>query len=183
MTFALLDRLRAVEERLVSSTMLILRGSPALSPSRLQKLLQDLDSAGVPVRAIAAEYVHVAELTRELSPEKRAVLEKLLTYGPSRAAQDVSGVVRVIAPRPGTISPWSSKATDIAHICGLENVRRIERVIKYTIAWNTPVSGAELAAVTARLDAKLHDRMTQAVFNDLESTAVLFSHNAPRPMT
>jgi phosphoribosylformylglycinamidine synthase len=167
----------------VSSTMLILRGSPALSPSRLQKLLQDLDAAGVPVRAIAAEYVHVAELTRELTDEKLGVLEKLLTYGPSRAAQDVSGVVRVIAPRPGTISPWSSKATDIAHICGLENVRRIERVIQYTVAWSVPVSGAELATVKARLDAKLHDRMTQAVFNDLESTEVLFTHNAPRPMT
>src|SRR6187402_3342969 len=113
--------------------MLILRGSPALSQFRLQKLLQDFASAGLPVRAIAAEFVHVAEVTGELTPAQRDVLEKLLTYGPSRAAEKVTGFVQVIAPRPGTISPWSSKATDIAHICGLENVKRIERVIEYTI--------------------------------------------------
>src|SRR5262245_42382091 len=113
--------------------MLILRGSPVFSQFRLQKLLQDLNAAGVPARAAGAEFVHVIELTGELSTAQRAVLEKLLTYGPSRPPAKVEGLMQVIAPRPGTISPWSSKATDIAHICGLVNVKRIERVIAYAI--------------------------------------------------
>ena len=113
--------------------MLILRGSPALSPFRLAKLLQDLTAAALPARAISAEFVHVIELTGDLTAAERTVLEKLLTYGPSRAAAAVTGIVQVVAPRPGTISPWSSKATDIARICGLAKIKRIERVIAYTI--------------------------------------------------
>src|SRR4051812_17228710 len=107
--------------------MLILRGSPALSPFRLQKLMHELSGTGVAVRAVGAEFVHVIELGGELDASGRAVLEKLLTYGPRRAAADVTGWVQIVAPRPGTISPWSSKATDIAHICGLTTVKRIER--------------------------------------------------------
>ena len=106
--------------------MLILRGSPALSAFRLQKLLGDLNSAGVPARAISTEFVHLVDLAADLTPAERAVLEKLLTYGPTRAAEKVVGLLQVVAPRPGTISPWSSKATDIAHICGLDAVKRIE---------------------------------------------------------
>jgi phosphoribosylformylglycinamidine synthase len=95
--------------------MLTLRGSPALSNFRLQKLLQDLSSAGLPAQALAAEFVHVVELTGPLTADEQVILEKLLTYGPSRAAAAVSGLVQIVAPRPGTLSPWSSKATDIAH--------------------------------------------------------------------
>src|SRR5262245_53749398 len=100
--------------------MLTLRGSSALSPFRLEKLRADLAAAGLPVRAIRAQFVHVVELTAgvlALSAEQQSVLEKLLTYGPRRELPAVTGLVQVVAPRPGTISPWSSKATDIAHIC------------------------------------------------------------------
>ncbi|MCX6956556.1 MAG: phosphoribosylformylglycinamidine synthase, partial [Verrucomicrobia bacterium] len=160
--------------------MLILRGSPALSSFRLQKLLSDLVAAGLPARAVSAEFVHVAELTSELTAAQRTVLEKLLTYGPSRAAAPVTGLVQIVAPRPGTISPWSSKATDIAHICGLAAVQRIERVIAYTIALDP--GSALPAAHSALLAAKLHDRMTQVVFPDLAGCDVLFRHEQPRPM-
>ncbi len=164
--------------------MLILRGSPALSPFRLQKLLQDLTAAGLPARAVAAEFVHVAELSTDLDPAARSVLEKLLTYGPRRAATPVSGLVQVVAPRPGPISPWAAKATDLAHTCGLTAVKRIERVIAFTIDLGSPApSGAQFTALSAQLAAKLHDRMTQAVFPDLESLSVLFHHDQPRPMT
>jgi len=131
--------------------MLILRGSPALSQFRLQKLLQDLAAAGLPVRAISAEFVHLVDLVGPgsacgepaesacgepaesargdwaeaargepaeaigLTDVEQGILAKLLTYGPSRAAAEVKGILQVVAPRPGTISPWSSKATDIAH--------------------------------------------------------------------
>ena len=173
--------------------MLILRGSSALSPFRLQKLLQDLNVAGVPVRAVGAEFVHVADVEGALSPAQRTVLEKLLTYGPSRASEKVSGLVQVVAPRPGTISPWASKATDIAHICGLAAVRRIERVIEYTVdLGGATLSGSQPSALPAspnfaghdssRLAAKLHDRMTQIVFGDLAQCSELFKRDDPRPM-
>jgi phosphoribosylformylglycinamidine synthase len=179
MTFALLDRARDVGERRNFPAMLILRGSPALSQFRLQKLLQDINSEGVSARGISAEFVHVAELTAKLAPAQHEVLEKLLTYGPSRTAAHVDGVLQVIAPRPGTISPWSSKATDIAHICGLTTVKRIERVTAYTIDFGGAHVSSDLRAALA---ARLHDRMTQTVFNDLESLDVLFSHEKPRAL-
>ncbi|MEY4940168.1 MAG: hypothetical protein RIQ93_1903 [Verrucomicrobiota bacterium] len=159
--------------------MLILRGSPALSNFRLQKLLQDLAAAALPVRAISAVFVHVAELRNALTPEQQRVLEQVLTYGPSRAAAAVNGIVQVVAPRPGSLSPWSSKATDIAHICGLTNVNRIERVTSYTL----DLGGATLSAEQRKvLAAKLHDRMTQVVFDDLAACDALFRHEAPRPL-
>ena len=160
--------------------MLTLRGSPALSPFRLQKLLQDLTAAGLPVRAVAADFHHVVETNADLTPAQHAVLERVLTYGPSRAAADLAGLTLVVAPRPGTISPWSSKATDIAHLCGLAAVQRIERVVAYTF----DLGGAVLDdAQRALLAAKIHDRMTQTVFADLADCAVLFHHEQPRPLT
>ncbi len=167
--------------------MLILRGSPALSPFRLQKLLEGLTAAGFPARAVGAEFVHLVETEGDLTVAQRAILDRLLTYGPSRAAAAVTGLLQVVAPRPGTISPWSSKATDIAHICGLTNVRRIERVIAYTFAIDNAALRPPLhvvpSAQLALLRARLHDRMTQVVFADLESCAALFRHESPRPAT
>ena len=161
--------------------MLILRGSSALSEFRLQKLLNDFVAAGLPVRAVAADFVHVAELTVELTAAESSVLEKLLTYGPRRAtAAAVSGLIQVTAPRPGTLSPWSSKATDIAHICGLTGIKRIERVITYTIDLGGVILNEQ---ETALLRSKLHDRMTQVVFADIAACSALFSHETPRPLT
>jgi phosphoribosylformylglycinamidine synthase len=163
-----------------SPTMLTHRGSPALSNFRLQKLLQDLGAAGLPARALGASFVHVAEVDGALSAAEHSVLEKLLTYGPRRAAPTLSGLIQVVAPRPGTLSPWSSKATDIAHICGLAKVKRIERVVEYTI----DLGGTALRGEQYRLlAAKLHDRMTQVVFPDLAACDTLFRHEAPRPLT
>jgi phosphoribosylformylglycinamidine synthase len=166
--------------------MLILRGSPALSPFRLAKLLQDLTAGGVPAVALTAEFVHVVDTARELTSTERSLLDKLLTYGPSRAAAKINGVVQIVVPRPGTISPWSSKATDIAHTCGLDAVRRIERVIAYTVdvgvsAPPFPLSPLDASQLT-QLQAKLHDRMTQAVFGDLNTCELLFQHEPPRQL-
>ncbi len=162
--------------------MLTLRGSPALSNFRLQKLLQDLTAAGVPVRAISTEFVHVVETNADLTAAERDVLEKILTYGPTRAAESLSGLTLVVAPRPGTLSPWSSKATDIAHICGLTKIARIERVTSFTFDLGD-ASGSQLSALSSQLAARIHDRMTQVVFPDLASCAVLFRHESPRPLT
>ena len=160
--------------------MLIIRGSPALSSFRLQKLAQDLTASGVPVRALSAEFVHVAKLTGELTAALRDVLEKLLTYGPTRPPEKISGLLQVVAPRPGTISPWSSKATDIAHICGLTAIKRIERVIAYTVAFDSGYSPP--ATHCSLLSSKLHDRMTQVVFGEVAACDALFRHESPRAM-
>jgi len=160
--------------------MLILRGSPAFSDFRLQKLLDGLIASGLPARAVSAEFVHVVDLAGELAPNERSVLEKLLTYGPRRAATPVKGLGLVVAPRPGTISPWSSKATDIAHLCGLPAVKRIERLVAYTFDL-----GPETVALTDPAGAiapRIHDRMTQVVLGRVEEAAGLFSRAEPRPM-
>ena len=165
--------------------MLILRGSPALSTSRLQKLRERLVAAGLPVQALAADFVHVVETTRDLTTDEESVLRQLLTYGPRRASQSLTGLVQVVAPRTGTISPWSSKATDIARICGLDAVARIERVIAYTFTFDNAALPKPLSALTASqvatLQAALHDRMTQVIFPDLDACAALFQHESPRP--
>ncbi len=167
--------------------MLTLRGSPALSHFRLQKLLADLVASGLPVRAVSAEFIHVVDVAADLTASERDILDKLLTYGPRRASAAVEGMLQIVAPRPGTISPWSSKATDIAHICGLKNIRRIERVVAYTIDVGEPGTKYPLSPLDAtqaqRLQARLHDRMTQSVFGDLNACAALFRHEAPRPMS
>ncbi|MFA5264186.1 MAG: phosphoribosylformylglycinamidine synthase [Opitutaceae bacterium] len=160
--------------------MLILRGASALSEFRIQKLLQDLVSAGIPASDIGTEFIHVAELGADLGADERSVLEKLLTYGPRREHREHTGLLQIVVPRPGTISPWSSKATDIAHICGLAKVKRIERGIAYRI----DLGGVSLNETLARsLAAKLHDRMTQAVYGDMDALEVLFRHHTPRPLS
>ena len=113
--------------------MLHLRGCPALSEFRLQKLLQQLQALVPAVTGVSADYLHIAELDGPLDAQQQQVLERLLSYGPVPAAGASEGVTLVVVPRPGTISPWSSKATDIVHNCGLEQVLRVERGIVYTL--------------------------------------------------
>jgi phosphoribosylformylglycinamidine synthase len=166
--------------------MLILRGSPALSAFRLAQLLQDVVAAGVPAIALSAEFVHVVDLARELTATERGILDQLLTYGPSRETARFHGLDQIVAPRPGTISPWSSKATDIAHLCGLTAVKRIERVVAYALDTEDTAPPFPLTNLDAghfrALQARLHDRMTQVVFGDLVTCALLFEHEPARRM-
>ena len=105
--------------------MLTLRGAPALSDFRLQKLQDRLRAAtGLELR-LYAEFMHFADLRQELTGDEHRVLERLLRYGPSLPAHAPQGRLVLVVPRPGTISPWSSKATDIAHNCGLTGIRRL----------------------------------------------------------
>ncbi len=123
--------------------------------------------------------MHLVDAERELSVGEKDVLGRLLDYGPKGAGDEDGGQIRVVSPRAGTISPWSSKATDIAHICGLKAVRRIERVVAYTLDF----AGAQLSVEQeAALRAGLHDRMTQQVFTDFDGLAALFDRHQPRPM-
>src|SRR3984885_5114979 len=97
---------------------------------------------------------------------------------PPAPAQPAAGSVQLlVVPRPGTISPWSSKATDIAQVCGLSAVRRIERGILYTLELARAVPAGRHPA----LAALLHDRMIEAVFEDTGCAARLFATEPARP--
>lgn len=157
--------------------MEILRGAPALSEFRINKLLQSFAHRGLEISSIYAEYVHFAELTAPLSDGERTTLERLLRYGPTIQEHAPSGQLFLVTPRPGTISPWSSKASDIAHNCGLTQVKRLERGIAYY------VEGELTADQHADVAALLHDRMMETVFSAPEQASALFAHHEPRPFT
>ncbi|MGB5450474.1 MAG: phosphoribosylformylglycinamidine synthase [Sedimenticolaceae bacterium] len=156
--------------------MLTLRGAPALSEFRLNKLRKRLSAVVGEDVGLSAEYIHFVEFDGDLAGSDRQLMERLLDYGPAHGMTSEEGQLFLVIPRPGTISPWSSKATDIAHNCGLGQVRRIERGIAY---W---VDGAD-RAVRADVGAQLHDRMTQVVLADMDAAGMLFRHAQPRPFT
>ncbi|MGB5672285.1 MAG: phosphoribosylformylglycinamidine synthase, partial [Sedimenticolaceae bacterium] len=156
--------------------MLTLRGAPALSEFRLNKLQKRLSAVVGEDVGLSAEYIHFVEFDGDLAGSDRQLMERLLDYGPAHGMTSEEGQLFLVIPRPGTISPWSSKATDIAHNCGLGQVRRIERGIAY---W---VDGADRAD-RADVGAQLHDRMTQVVLADMDAAGMLFRHAQPRPFT
>jgi len=161
--------------------ILTLAGAPALSGFRGAKLTAKLAAIDPAVSAVAAHYLHFAELGRELTSHEQAILASLLTYGPRAAAPVEAGEVgalMLVVPRAGTVSPWSSKATDIARVCGLDAVRRLERGIAYRIAAARPLAAAALE----RLAPALFDRMTEMLLMDAAEAAALFEHGAPRPL-
>ena len=157
--------------------MEILRGSPALSAFRINKLLARFNDAHLPVSDIYAEYVHFADITAPLTTEEHAQLERLLKYGPNLSSHALSGRLIVVTPRPGTLSPWSSKATDIAHNCGLASVKRLERGVAYYVEASTLTE-----AQWQQVAAGLHDRMMETVFTSLEQAEQLFAHHQPAPV-
>ena len=162
-------------------SFLAIRGSAALSEFRIAKLLERLRSLEAAVTGLTAHFVHHVDLERALSAAETLVLQQLLTYGPRdpRIGRHDSGETLEVLPRTGTISPWSSKATDIAHVCGLASVRRIERGISYRIA-----AASALGARLERLAPVLSDRMTETVLigQPPGHAAALFLQPPPRPL-
>jgi len=157
--------------------MFCLPGAPALSQFRLDRLLESLQAADAHVRTLSARLVHFVDASRPLDESQLELLGKLLTYGPRPHLMEERGQQLLVTPRLGTVSPWSSKATDIAHVCGLDTVRRIERGTMYFVEAADALSDARLRA----LGALLHDRMTESLFvGKLEPD--LFRAGAPRPL-
>ncbi|MEH6568603.1 MAG: phosphoribosylformylglycinamidine synthase [Halioglobus sp.] len=164
--------------------MLILRGASALSAFRLDKLAHKLSDIHPKIRLLHTQYVHFCQLAEPLNDEKESVLAKLLTYGPQPSEQGSDFAVEtahlmLVVPRPGTISPWSSKATDIAHNSGLQSVQRLERGISYYFDLPGDLDSEQLGAIRALV----HDRMTESLLPDLDSAAALFRRESPAPMS
>ena len=164
-------------------TMLIknLRGAPTLSDFRVNKLLDQCIQLQLPVTEIYAEFAHFAQLNDELTTDEEKVLQQLLTYGPTIEEHEPQGQFYLITPRPGTISPWSSKSTDIAHNCGLTKVERLERGMAYYISIEESVKlSTEQEQLLVSL---LHDRMIESVFTHFADADQLFISAEPSELT
>jgi phosphoribosylformylglycinamidine synthase len=153
--------------------VLFIGGIQALSDFRRAKLLKSLQALNPNIKSVDAEYLHVVD-TQDLSSEETGRLKQLVTYGTPLASKP-SGSLYLALPRPGTISPWSSKATDIARNSGLDKVNRIERGTAYYLEGIE--SGQEDVA------ALLHDRMTETVIYDQKDAEQLFKKEQPRKLT
>ena len=151
------------------SEILQLRGPRALSQFRLAKLLATLQKIDPGLRSLSAEYRYLVELERALEAHESRTLRALLDDGSPPPGDEDGSSVFLVVPRLGTVSPWSSKATDIARNCGLLPVRRIERGTTYYLGSNA-----------AALAAGLHDRMTQTVLRSFDEVPRLFDHVSPR---
>ena len=157
-------------------------GGNALSPFRSQQLLPKLQAVHPRISGIAARFVHWVACETAPDAALQARLAALLTYGePYSAATD--GPLVIVAPRLGTVSPWASKATDIAHNCALA-VKRIERVVEYRLTLKSGLlSKASLSTEQmAHIADLLHDRMTESVLWERDQARALFDALPPVPM-
>lgn len=157
--------------------MIVLRGAPALSDFRISKYLEQFAALDLSITDFYAEFVHFADVNSELNDQQQQVLDKLLTYGPTSEQREPGGQLLLVVPRPGTISPWSSKATDIAHNCGLTQIKRIERGCAYYVQSERPLDELQRAKVAAII----HDRMTESVLDEVHQAQRLFVEEQPRP--
>lgn len=156
-----------------------LRGSTALSSFRLEKLSQALAPSVPEVASIQADYWHFVELPQALDQAQGQTLARILSYGPNIPRQLSEGEMFLVLPRVGTISPWSSKATDIALRCGLK-ITRMERGVAFYFKTrnNEPLNAAARSAITGQI----HDRMTETVIHNFEDAHNLFRHIKPFPV-
>jgi len=171
--------------------MLILPGSNALSAFRSQRLLAQLQAVAPTIAAVQARFYHFIDAGAPLSLDDSERLSALLTYGEPVPQTQYEGVTEefFVIPRLGTISPWASKATDIARNCGMAHIHRIERGVAYTVVLKSGILGTgfgapkklaenELAAVAALL----HDRMTETVLRSADQASALFDELEGRPL-
>ena len=172
--------------------MLILPGPSALSAFRIQRLLSQLKEINPAVQGIVGRYCHFIDSNSALSDADRQKLEAMLVYGDpmssavsSAMSSDFAGERFVVIPRFGTISPWASKATDIARNCGMSQIHRIERGVIYTVVLKSGLLGkkASLSMEHAQaIAALLHDRMTETVIRTPEEAAGLFEALPAQPL-
>ncbi len=164
--------------------MLILPGSNALSAFRSQRLLSQLQAVAPSIAAVQGRFYHFIDTSAPLSTDDTQRLSAMLTYGEPALETLYEGVTEefFVIPRLGTISPWASKATDIAHNCGMLHVHRIERGVGYTVVLKSGILGSSIGAAkkltTEELEAVsalLHDRMTESVLRSADDAQHLFN--------
>ena len=163
--------------------MKILAGSSALSAFRISKILSVCHEKSIPVINLEAQFVHFIDSISEFTVEQQLTLDKLLQYGPKsvyiNGDCNTNRQLFLVTPRAGTISPWSSKATDIAHNCGLTQVHRIERGIAYYVVTSLPMTQPE----QDKFAELIHDRMMETVLTSFDQAEQLFKVDEPAPVT
>jgi len=162
------------------------RGINALSDFRAQQLLPRLQAINDKITGISARFVHLVATDTPPTEAAQTQLEALLSYGEpcgSWPANTTGASFFVVTPRFGTVSPWASKATDIAHSCGLA-VKRIERMTEYCLSIKSGLLGKTYLSVHQReaVIALLHDRMTESVMTDRAQAASLFAELQAAPL-
>lgn len=155
--------------------MLVLFGESALSSHRRARLEAELSALCGESVQVNARYVFFVDFASPLSVRERDVLVRILKADMSVDAASATANALIVVPRLGTLSPWSSKTTDLVHSCGVENVERVEQGIVYQFA------GASEAVLQAAY-AKIHDRMTETVLRDTRAAEGLFVREEPRPL-
>jgi phosphoribosylformylglycinamidine synthase len=162
--------------------VLIIPGRPALSAARRAATLAKIQDISPHVTSLEARWIHMVVAERELTNDELQQLGQMLSYGPlepptrpSRRLETVETVSFVVTPRIGTVSPWSSKATDIAHVCGLTAITRIERGTEWTLVGD--------AMDVMKVAALLSDRMTESVITrESDLAKVVAPVGTPRPL-
>ena len=153
--------------------MFIIPGNPALSSFRVEKLVKNVQSKlGIEIQ-LSARHVYFCDLSADLSDDEKSQLASLLSVSAADAASELTGEEFVVLPRFGTISPWSTKATDIALHCDLQKIKRIESGICYRIE-----NGGDLAPIAELM----HDRMTQNVIYSFQDAEKLFASHKPKSL-
>ncbi len=158
------------------SEILKLRGAPAFSAVRTSRIADAVSALASRVRGLVAEHWYFVEIKSPLNETEHARLIDLLAAHPASASLP-EGTNILVTPRLGTISPWSSKATDIAHNCGFDKIVRIERGTMFSLDTKS-LDAATREAVLA----VLHDRMTESVLDNVDAAA-LFAHYSPQPLS
>ena len=161
-----------------SGTLLVLPGQSALSAFRLSKVLHELQRSDARIGSVDARYTYFVNTRSSLSATAREHLDALLLAQDSVVTFAKGAQVVLTVPRPGTISPWSSKATDIAHACGLDAIERIERGIAYAITSRSQLDAFELQTA----GKMLFDRMTESLLEVDSGAQALFDTHAPAPL-
>src|SRR5574340_1507182 len=156
-------------------------GSAALSSFRLDKIRQEAARLGVVLGELNARYWHFLELEAELDAAAMQQLARTLDYGTPTDHPSADDSQVLVTPRFGTISPWSSKATDILRNSGLARLRRIERGVAYSLS--DPQGAVLSSPALATVLPLLYDRMTETVMDSLDAAQGLFRHVPPRELT
>ncbi len=163
-----------------SQEIIHIAGGPAYSKFRKEKLLEKLQTVNPQIKDIHSEYLHIVWCEKKIAASEKDTLEKILHYGPKAQVLDFKDNSIITIPRPGTISPWASRATDIANHCGLYDIKRIERAVAVYIELK---NGSLLSEDQKKVLALyLHDRMTEVSIFNLDDAKALFSHLAPKPI-
>jgi len=153
-------------------------GGPAFSNFRLEKLLDSAKTLEPTLINLTAQYLYIIDIEGVLSETEETRLRTLLPSSQSPQNPLIQNGELLVIPRPGTISPWSSKATDIAQVCGLSAVKRVERGVLWRFTAESPLEHSQLT----RFSDLIHDRMTETVLSDIKEADILFSQGAKRPL-